>query len=368
MQKVITINLNGNAFQLEERGYDSLRAYLTRAEEELESNPDRAEIVADLEQAIADKCQRYLAPHKTVVTAGEVDRIIAEMGPVDGTAAEAGEAADGSAASDTGDAKKDGVAKRLYRIMDGAMIAGVCTGLGAHFHVDVTVVRIAFVVAALLTRGFAIGAYIALMFVIPEANTPEARAGAGGAPLNAKDIIDRAKKQYAEGSRQWRRQWREQRRRWQRHGWPAGAPPLVYQSPVWAAVLLPVFTLTHVSLFLLMAATMISLVNHGGVLDWDLPPDIPVWAGALILLVAYQIAVAPLRAVRHWAAFPRLGGQPAWFAFWNAVAWLTGVAFVVWMASNHLPEITDFLHRVPDLVREFAYAVREAFERGREPR
>ena len=94
MQKVISINLNGNAFQLEERGYDALRAYLTRAEEELESNPDRAEIVADLEQAIADKCQRYLAPHKTVVTAAEVDRIVAEMGPVDGTTAAAGQAAE----------------------------------------------------------------------------------------------------------------------------------------------------------------------------------------------------------------------------------------------------------------------------------
>ena len=28
MQKVITINLNGNAFQLDEDGYEALRAYL----------------------------------------------------------------------------------------------------------------------------------------------------------------------------------------------------------------------------------------------------------------------------------------------------------------------------------------------------
>jgi phage shock protein PspC (stress-responsive transcriptional regulator) len=364
MQKVISINLNGHAYQLEESGYDALRAYLTRAGQELEGNPDRAEIMADLEQAIADKCQRYLGPHKTVVTSGEVDRIVAEMGPVNGAAGED----DAHAGPDTRETKKDASPKRLYRIPEGAMIAGVCTGLGAHFQVDVTIVRIGFVVAALVTQGFGIVAYIVLMFVIPEANTPETKAAAAGAPVNAKDIIDRAKRQYAEGRKQWRRQWREQKRQWQRQAWPAGAPPLVYQPPAWAAVLLPVFALAHVGLFLLMAATMISLVNDETVLDWELPPGVPVWAGVLMLLVAYQIAVAPLRAVHRWAVLPRPAAQPAWFAFWNAVAWLIGAAFVVWVASNHLPEIRDFMRNVPDIVRDFAYAVRDVFDRTREPR
>ena len=35
MQKVIAINLNGNAYQLDERGYEALRAYLEQAEHEL---------------------------------------------------------------------------------------------------------------------------------------------------------------------------------------------------------------------------------------------------------------------------------------------------------------------------------------------
>src|SRR5262249_48718950 len=60
MQKVITINLNGNAYQLDEAGYEALVAYLDRAERQLRDNPDRAEILADLEQAIAEKCLRYL--------------------------------------------------------------------------------------------------------------------------------------------------------------------------------------------------------------------------------------------------------------------------------------------------------------------
>ena len=48
MQKVISINLNGNAYQLDEAGYELLREYLARAEAALETNPDRAEMIADL--------------------------------------------------------------------------------------------------------------------------------------------------------------------------------------------------------------------------------------------------------------------------------------------------------------------------------
>jgi len=46
MQKVITINLNGNAYQLDETAYGLLRTYLDGAERQLKDNPDNAEIVA----------------------------------------------------------------------------------------------------------------------------------------------------------------------------------------------------------------------------------------------------------------------------------------------------------------------------------
>jgi phage shock protein PspC (stress-responsive transcriptional regulator) len=363
MQKVISVNLNGNAYQLDESGYDMLREYLASAERQLQDNPDRADIMADLEQAIADKCQRHLEPHKSVVSASEMSRIVAEMGPVD-SAGESGEGVRESARSEKTSTETRNAPRRLYRILDGAMIAGVCNGLAAYLQVDVTLVRIAFVAAALLTKGVGIVAYIVMMFVIPEANTPESRAAAAGAPRNAKDVVDRVKRQYAEGGRQWRRHWQQQRRQWQRHGWPPPGP-LAYGPPPMAAVLLPVFGLAHVALFLVMAAVMISLVNTGAILEWKLPANVPLWAAALILLVAYQIAVSPLRAVQHWARIPQPGVQPGWFAFWNAVAWLSGMAFVVWVASNHIPEIREFLQRLPDLFRAFTHAIRDLM--GTEP-
>lgn len=114
--------------------------------------------------------------------------------------------------------KQETPPRRLYRILDGAMIAGVCNGIAASFKVDVTLVRIAFVIAAFVTKGVAVIAYILMMFFVPEAKTPEARAAAAGTPFNAKEIIDRAK-QVAKGQKkEWRRQWRQQRRQWQRYG------------------------------------------------------------------------------------------------------------------------------------------------------
>jgi len=83
MNKVISINLNGNAYQLEEGGFEALRAYLDTAGRRLESNPDKAEIIADIEEAIAAKFRSLLGPNKTVIVTKEVADIIADMGPVE---------------------------------------------------------------------------------------------------------------------------------------------------------------------------------------------------------------------------------------------------------------------------------------------
>jgi phage shock protein PspC (stress-responsive transcriptional regulator) len=348
MHKVISINLNGNAYQLDEAGYDALRAYLADAEHQLRDNPDRAEIVADLEQAIADKCHAYLDAHKTVVSTDEIQRIIAEMGPVEGPGDAPGTKTE---QAKTTEETREAPSRRLYRVPAGSMIAGVCTGLAAYFQVDVALVRVAFVIAGLLTKGVAIVAYVVMMFAIPEASTPE--EAAGGAPLNAKDVINRARVRTAATGREWRRHWRQQRRDWRRHR-PA-APVIYVPSPFAAAG--PVFALVHIALFLVMAAMLISLVNTGMIFDRELPSDVPVWAAALVLLIGYQVVVSPFRAARLW------GQSPGPFAFWTAVGWLIGLAFAVWIASNHIPEIAEFIRRVPDLFRDFLDAMRDLSDR-----
>src|SRR5580658_2963415 len=83
MNKVITINLGGTAYQLEEGGYDALRAYLETATARLQGNPDRDEILLDIERAIAEKFRALLGSYKTVVVTKEVAAVLAEMGPIE---------------------------------------------------------------------------------------------------------------------------------------------------------------------------------------------------------------------------------------------------------------------------------------------
>ena len=57
--------------------------------------------------------------------------------------------------------------KRLYRIRDGRMVAGVCAGLAAYFGIDPTLVRLGFVVLTVF-GGFGVLLYVGAWLVIPD--------------------------------------------------------------------------------------------------------------------------------------------------------------------------------------------------------
>jgi phage shock protein PspC (stress-responsive transcriptional regulator) len=200
MHKVITINLNGNAYQLDEHGYDALRAYLAHAEAQLGGNPDAPEILRDLEQSIAEKCLRVLGPGKSVLSTSEIEQILREIGPVDSSASAAD--ATQSAASSTAPHPK-----RLYQIREGAMLSGVANGLAAYFDVDPTIVRVAFVAAAVIETSIydrppmlTIGLYVLLMFIVPYAKTSAERAAAQGSsaslPYKLQHAVEKVKAKF----------------------------------------------------------------------------------------------------------------------------------------------------------------------------
>ena len=171
MNKVTTINLNGNAYQLEETGYERLHKYLDQARKKLAGDPDKDEILADFERAIAEKCDGHLHQHKDVITEKEVAKIINDMGPV--------EPADGAeSASEKTELALESMTttKRLYTLPDGAMIGGVANGLAAYLNIDVTIIRLLFVLLVFVTSGIGIFIYLLLMIVLPEARTPEQKA------------------------------------------------------------------------------------------------------------------------------------------------------------------------------------------------
>ena len=57
--------------------------------------------------------------------------------------------------------------KKLYKVNEGKMIAGVCTGFAEYLNLDVTVIRLALVIFSLL-GGCGVLAYIIALIIMPE--------------------------------------------------------------------------------------------------------------------------------------------------------------------------------------------------------
>ncbi len=57
--------------------------------------------------------------------------------------------------------------KKLYRSLDDRMLAGVCGGIGEHFQIDATLVRLAAVVAGFFSAGTMVFVYIIAAIIIP---------------------------------------------------------------------------------------------------------------------------------------------------------------------------------------------------------
>ena len=227
MQRVVSINLNGNAYQLEENGYNALFAYLDASDAQLKDDPDREQKLLDLESRIAELCKACLAEHKTVVTSMEIDRILAGLGPVPGQpAADTGRAAGAASQTTYGtaggaDSAQPGSARapwaghqRLYQIREGSMISGVCMGLAEYTRIDVTLIRILFVLFALMSAGWGILAYAVLMFILPRAET---RADASA--YDASGTIPPHRWPWDNG---W--PWDKHGWPWDKYGWPWDPP------------------------------------------------------------------------------------------------------------------------------------------------
>jgi phage shock protein PspC (stress-responsive transcriptional regulator) len=64
----------------------------------------------------------------------------------------------------------------LHRAGNGRMVAGVAAGLASYLNVDVTLVRIGFVLATILGGGLGIAAYLACLLLVPEEGASESIA------------------------------------------------------------------------------------------------------------------------------------------------------------------------------------------------
>ncbi len=196
------------------------------------------------------------------------------------------------------------------------MWAGVCNGIAAYINVDVTWVRIAFVLITLFSWGGMILVYIALAFIVPTANTAEDRAAAFGMPFNTEELIGRAKKNFEKfgSDYRWRREWRRQQRHWHRQ-WKhmneqmrnvtaQAMPQMSHTARAITGIFLPIAAIVGAVLFVAWILALVSLITQQTVFGWPLPHGMPLWVGILVLALLYFAISTPLKMIRH-------GGQQA---------------------------------------------------------
>ncbi len=168
MKKTLSINVSGIIFHIEEDGYETLRKYLDSINRYFSSFDDSSEIIADIENRIAEIFLSKLNEGKQVITAEDVSQLMVIMGNVnDFKAAEENEFAGEQPKKESrAKSSEPSAPKKLVRDQSNKILGGVCSGLAHYFGIDSVWPRLIF---ALLTLGYGGGLiiYIILWIVLP---------------------------------------------------------------------------------------------------------------------------------------------------------------------------------------------------------
>ncbi|MEZ5458948.1 MAG: PspC domain-containing protein [Steroidobacteraceae bacterium] len=183
---MITVSLNRNAYHLELDAHARLEAYLARAAARLEAYPDRMEVIADLEQAVADQCARRLQPGQTVITLAELAPALEEIGEVEVPGAPGPLPSDDPGAAYRATPSPENA---LQQISEGAWVSGVCNGLARSSGLDVTLLRVIAVVLLVFTGGAMMLLYAVLMLLIPYAPLASNAAPLPWLPAKSREIV-----------------------------------------------------------------------------------------------------------------------------------------------------------------------------------
>jgi phage shock protein PspC (stress-responsive transcriptional regulator) len=164
VNKTINISLTGHTeqYRLDEDAADHLTRYLDRAATRLHDDPDRAEVLGDLERSVGDKLATLIGSDDRVVSATDIDRILEDIGAVDTGHDDPPE-----------EARPRPRGRRLQRVREGQQIAGVCNGLAAYADLRIDWVRAGFVIGSVFTAGLMVLVYVALAFILPIADTAQ---------------------------------------------------------------------------------------------------------------------------------------------------------------------------------------------------
>ncbi len=190
MKKSIKISLGGISFNIEDDAYEALENYILSLKHHLKDTPEALEVVADIEERAAELFTELLAG-KENITLEMVSSIITTLGsPEQITNDDFTETKE--SATTTRETKR-----RLYRDGDNAIIAGVCSGLGAYFKIDPLVLRI-LIFALIFANGLGLIIYLVMWIAVPRAETVRQRMEMRGEEINFSNLEKNIKNEFEE--------------------------------------------------------------------------------------------------------------------------------------------------------------------------
>jgi phage shock protein PspC (stress-responsive transcriptional regulator) len=186
MKITVSINLGGYSFNIDEDAYAELKRYLKNLELHFAGEESSSEILSDIESRMSELFRTKLTTYKQVIEIRDVQEVISVLGTPE------------DISSDEGPTARDKFSSpgyhRMYRDTDHRAIGGVCAGIAAYWDMEIWLVRVIFLILAMMGVGVLI--YLILYIVIPEARTTAEKIAMKGNPVNIHNIKDSVKQEF----------------------------------------------------------------------------------------------------------------------------------------------------------------------------
>ena len=171
---------------IEEQAYEKLNKYLHALRNSLEKD-EADEVMYDIEIRIAEIFKENL-DKREVVNSDDVEKVIAQLGTPEAIEGQSEENAER-------ESPQEKIRKELFRDMKKGKIAGVCAGLAQYFGMDISLMRIIWILVFIFTVGFvSVVAYVILWIVLPEAETASDFLKMQGKPINFDSLKEAGQK------------------------------------------------------------------------------------------------------------------------------------------------------------------------------
>lgn len=182
MNKIISANINGFVFNIDEMAYDKLKQYL----ETIRQRVNNQETIMDIENRIAELFDYRLKNGSQAIFDRDVEDIMSQIGSPEQFGQEETESRTEKTETSYSYNERRKY-RRMYRNDDDKVIGGVCSGIAAYFGIDPLFLRIGFGVSFFVFgAGFLF--YIFLMVILPKAITPAEKLEMMGEPVDFNNL------------------------------------------------------------------------------------------------------------------------------------------------------------------------------------